>query len=135
MANLTVTAATVHEAKAPLEQFTAPAAVAVTAGQMVAIDSNGKWFLALATTAANAGRRRGMAVKTVAAGESLTAIIRGLVDVPGALDALAFDAQVFLSDTAGTMADAAGTVSTVIGTVMPGWASGASADRLLLLNN
>lgn len=134
MANLTVTAATVHVIKA-LEQLTAPAAVAIAAGQIIAIDANGKWFLALATTAANAGRRRAMAAKSVAAGESLTGIIRGLVDVPGALDALAFDAQIFLSDTAGTIADTAGTVSTVVGTIVPGWASGASPDRLLLLNN
>lgn len=118
-----------------LEQYTAPAAVAILAGQIVAIDANGKWYLALATTAPLAGRRRAMAVKTAAIGESLTGILKGLVDVPGALDALAMDAAIFLSDTPGTIADTAGTVSTVVGTIWPGWASGALFDRLLLLNN
>lgn len=133
MANLTVTAATVHVVHV-IEQMTAPAAVAVTAGQVVAFDANGKWFLALATTAANAGRRRAIAVKTVAIGETLTGVFRGIVDIPGALDSLAFDAAIFLSDTAGTLADAAGTVSTSVGTIVPGWASGATADRLLAVN-
>jgi hypothetical protein len=84
------------------------------------------------TTAALAGLgRRAYATKSVAAGQSLTCVYRGVVDPRGALDALAFGAQVFLSDTAGTMADAAGTVSTVLGNVIPGWASGATPDKLL----
>jgi hypothetical protein len=134
MANLTVTAAKVHVVEV-IEQDTLPASVALTAGQVVKVDANGKWALALATTAANAGlTRRAMVTKSVDAGMPVTAIYRGVVDPGGAIDALAYDASVFLSDTAGTLADAAGTVSTVVGTVIPGWGSGATPDKLLRLN-
>jgi len=134
MANLTVTASTVHVVES-YEQATLPAAAAITAGQVIIIDSNGKWALGNATTAANAGNgRRAIAAKSVAAGQSLTGVYRGLLDTRGALDALAFAASVFLSDTAGTLADTAGTVSTIVGQVVAGWGSGATADKLLRFN-
>ncbi len=134
MANLTVVAANVHVVEV-VEQDTLPAAVAVTAGQIVKVDVNGKWALALATSQANAGlTRRAFVTRSVDAGMPVTAIYRGVVDPGGAIDALAYDASVFLSDTAGTMADAAGTVSVVVGTVIPGWGSGATPDKLLRID-
>jgi hypothetical protein len=43
---------------------------------------------------------------------------------------MAFDADVYLSDTDGTLATTAGTTSLVVGTVVPGWAA-TTADKLL----
>lgn len=134
MTDLTVTASSFHEVET-IEQGTAPAAVAITVGQWCYVDTAGKWALANATTATLGGTgRRAVALKTVAAGQTLTCLYRGVIDPKGALDALAFGAQVFLSDTAGgVMADAAGTVSIVLGNIISGWASGATADKLLRL--
>lgn len=134
MTNLTVVVATFHVVEANyVEQETLPAAVAITAGGWCYIDANGKWALANATTAALAGSgRRAVAVKSVAAGQTVTCMYRGVIDPRGALDALASGAQVFLSDTVGgIMADTAGTVSVVLGNVISGWASGATPDKLL----
>lgn len=113
------------------EQMTHPAAVAITAGQIVRRDANGKWILADATLAANA-KAYGMASRTVIAGEALTAVKKGIMDGFD-LDALAFDADVFLSNTAGAMGTAAGTVSNRIGRVVPGHGTsiGVAADKLL----
>lgn len=135
MTDLAVTVSTFHFVHV-IEQHTAPAAVAITAGQWCYTDTAGKWALANATTATLGGTgRRAMAKKSVAAGEALTCVYRGLVDPHGALDALAFGAAVFLSDTVGgVMADAAGTVSIVLGNIVGGWASGATADKLLRIN-
>lgn len=134
MADLVITASAFHVVKV-VEQDTKPAAAAITAGAAIYEDVNGKWTLARATTAVLSGRRTALAVKTVAAGETLTGVYKGLVDPRGALDALAFDAQVFLSDTAtGLLGDVTGTVSKVMGTVTSGWASGATPDKLLLLS-
>lgn len=129
MANLTIDSTKVRLVQV-YEQATHPASVAITAGQAIRRDTNGKWAIANATSAGNAGNRQAIAIRSVAANESLTGVYDGLLDVGEALAALAFDAKVFLSDTAGTLADAAGTVSVLLGTVAPGWAASA-ADRLL----
>lgn len=134
MTDLVVTTSGVHVVEA-IEQATYPAAAAITAGAWCYRDSNGKWALAKSTSTGAAGNRQAMAAKTVIAGQALTCVYKGVVDVRGALDDLAFDAKVYLSDTAtGIMADAAGTVSIVLGTVEPGWASGATPDKLLRIN-
>lgn len=114
-----------------IEGITAPVSEDVVAGQAVRlVVASGKLCLALATTAANVGKRPAIAVRSANAGQALTAMFKGILDVGDALDSLDFDAQVFMSDTAGTLADAAGTVSQVIGTVTPGWAH-TTADKLL----
>lgn len=130
MANLTIT--TAHLVKGGDEhQLTLPAGVDIAAGQAIRPDaSTGKWALALATTAGNVGDTH-IATQTVKAGEALTGVKAPcILDLGDALDALAYGASVFLSDTAGTLADTAGTVSTLVGKVIPGWAS-ASPDKLL----
>lgn len=133
MANLTIDATKVAPVQV-IEQLTGPASVALEKGELVRLDtSTGKFVKALATTAPNA-RACGMVItKAAAAGQTVTVVRKGWVNVGDALSALNFDADVFLSDTAGLANDAAGTVSKVVGTVVPGWGATAG-DRLLRID-
>lgn len=117
MANLTIDASKVRLIEA-YEAHPIPAEVAVTAGQMVKISTTtAKANLALATTAPNA-RTVGMAITSTDRQPSAPTVVRrGLIDLGSALDALAYDAIIYLSDTAGTLSDTAGTSSKAIGTV------------------
>jgi hypothetical protein len=90
------------------------AAATITAGQIVYRDANGRADLADASAAGTAGAR-GVALESVAAGEALTICQRG--ELEGFTIAQAYDAPIFLSDTAGALADAAGTVSVAVGNV------------------
>lgn len=115
-----------------VQQFTGPAVEAIAEGQRCRFDaSTGKIALGNASTAAEAARG-GMATHTVAAGETVTVISQGIVDVGEALAGLDFGALVYVSDTDGTFADAAGTVETIAGQVVPGWGY-PTADKLLWL--
>jgi hypothetical protein len=118
----------------PISQLTLPAGEAITAGMAVRIDTQtGKFTKANGT---NAGEARvfGIAVKTVIAGESLTAIASGVMD-GWDLSGLAYDAAVYLSDTDGRLEGTnAPTVDVPIGRVIPGWAVGSSADKLLWID-
>jgi hypothetical protein len=60
------------------QQETAPAAADITAGTFVRQDTSGNWIQALATSAANAKGSR-LALRTVKAGEALTAMKSGVV--------------------------------------------------------
>jgi hypothetical protein len=134
MANLTVTASAVALARASQSQVVQkPAAVAITAGQPVYEDSNGKWALAIGTGAGTA-RAFGIAINgATVAGQTVSVATTGaLMDLGNALSALAMDAAVYVSDTAGTLADAAGTNSFIVGRVTSAWAA-TSADKLLLV--
>lgn len=141
MANLTIAAAdvalVVGDSIDGTETFTAPSEEALTAGQFARLNTTtGFQALGNATTSAEAGAgnpRRGLALNTVAVNETTTFIKKGLLNVGSALSALAYGAQVFLSDTDGTLADAAGTVSTVVGYVVPGYGA-ATPDKLLYVN-
>lgn len=85
-------------------QMTLPAIEAVTAGQAVRIDtSTGKFTKANATSAAE-GRVYGIAAKTVVAGESLTAIRKGVLDGID-LSAMDYDDPIYLSNTDGALSD------------------------------
>ena len=113
-----------------IDQFTGPVAEAITIGQYVRYNvTTGKVELGKGTTAAEA-RKGGIAVQSAAAGEKVTAVRKGIVDVGNALSALTYDDDVYLSDTDGTLADAAGTVSLIVGTVVPAWGA-TTADKLL----
>lgn len=115
MADLVVVAAEVGLADASKAQTVSMiAAAAITAGQVVYMDANGKADLADASAAGTAGAR-GIALRTVAAGEALTVVAEG--EVEGFTIAQAYDAPIYLSDTAGALADAAGTVSVLCGNV------------------
>lgn len=114
------------------DQATYPAAEAITAGAPIRLDTaNGRWTNANATSAAEA-RASHVATRTVIAGESLTGVRRCTLDGFN-LDALAYDAAVYISNTDGRLADAAGTTSVVVGRVVPGFAVtlGTAADKLL----
>lgn len=131
MSDLTITTCHVVEVT---QQETLPAAVAITAPAYCYIDTAGKWALGNGTDQAHIGRRAGLVIKSVDAGFPATGIIKGAVDVGNALSALAFDAQVFLSDTTGgVLATAAGTVSKVVGAVRPAWGN-TSADKILFVD-
>lgn len=134
MTNLALTTAGYIHVVESLEQATLPALEAILAGAPVRIGTTGKFQNGNGTDATEAGLY-GIALRSVAAGESLTALKHGVLD-GYALAALAYNAKVYLSDTDGTLADAAGTVSLVIGRVMPGWSQtlGTAADKLLLVD-
>lgn len=132
MAAIALVTADKVEVVESIMQRTLPCAAAITAGNVVYIDSNGKWAKADADATATS-RTLHVATRTAAAGEGLTAISLGIMDGFN-LDALAFGDPVYLSGTAGGLDTAPGTVdSAVIGYVTPGWAQplGTAADKLL----
>lgn len=112
-------------------QHTAPAAEAIVAGAPVRFDTSTGKFTNANGTAAGEARVYGIATKSVAADEPVTAIRQGVLD--GFTFSQAYDAAIYLSDTDGRLADAAGTVSTIVGRVISAWATtlGAAADKLL----
>lgn len=127
MANLTVSSITPVKV---YEQVTAPVGEAVTAGQYVRFNtSTGKLELGNGSSSGEAAKG-GLALTSAVAGETVTAVISGLVDIGNALSSINFNASVYLSDTDGTLADAAGTSSRVVGRVYPAWGY-TSADKLL----
>jgi hypothetical protein len=133
MADLTLaTANKINVGTLTVQQITGVAAAAITAGSPVLFDTNGKFIAADANdTAADACF--GIATRTVAAGEALTVVRRGLMD--GWSNLPAYGAPVFVSNTAGALADAAGTASIVVGYVVPvfGTTLGTAADKALMV--
>lgn len=88
---------------------------AITAGQPVYITSAGKVGIADAN-AAGKQQFRGIALKSTAIGKACPVLKRGYLG-GFVLTGVAYDGQVFLSDTVGSLADAAGTMSVVCGRV------------------
>jgi hypothetical protein len=132
MAAISLVTAGKAEVVESIMQRTLPCAVAVTAGNAVYIDSNGKWALADADSTA-ASRTVHIATRSAAAGAACTAISIGIMDGFD-LSALAYGDPVYVSATAGGLDTAPGTVdSAVVGYVTPGWAQplGTAADKLL----
>jgi hypothetical protein len=77
MANIAVTTANrIEVVGIPIQQLTLPATEAILAGAPVRIHTDGKWTNSNGTSAGEA-RVWGIATRTVAAGEALTAIRRG----------------------------------------------------------
>jgi hypothetical protein len=114
------------------DQATYPAAEAITAGAGIRLDTTtGRWTNGNGTTAPEA-RVTHIATRTVSGGEALTGVRRCTIDGL-VLDALAYDAPVYVSDTDGRLADATGTVTALVGRVVPGFAVtlGTAADKLL----
>jgi len=117
MADLTVTASQVslvYASRAII--FDKIAAVAITAGQVVYLDTNGKAALADASAAGTA-TAIGVALHSCGAGQAVAILKVGhLAGVN--VSALAYGASVYLSDTnTGIMADEAGTNSKRLGRV------------------
>ena len=133
MTNLTITAAAVALVQ-EFESLTLPVDEAVTAGQVGRLNTTtGKLTKANGTTAAEA-RAVGVFVRSSRfVNEPVHLIKRGVLDLGAALDSVALDAVIYLSDTDGTLADSAGTVSTKIGRVIPAFGN-VSADKLLYVD-
>ena len=135
MANINLNAKATADARLDvvesIHQMTLPAAEAVTAGAPVRIDTTGGTFTNANGSSAAEARVWGIATRTVAAREPVTAIRRGVLD--GFDLTQAYDAAVYVSDTDGRLGDTAGTVSTVIGRVIPATAVplGTAYDKLL----
>lgn len=133
MADLTIVANEVAIVRGDNEhQHTAPTAAAVTAGQLLYINTSGQFALVDADTAAHVAALNYIALTSaVTAGLTVTgATVGALIDLGDALDALAFGAAVYASNNAGALGDAAGTTSKVVGRVVSGWAA-TTADKLL----
>lgn len=114
--------------------FTGPAGEAITAGLYVRRNTTtGQIELGNGTTAGEA-RDGGIALISASIGETVSVQRGGLIDLGDVLGSLAYDADVFLSDTDGRLADAAGTVSKVVGTVEPAFGS-TTPDKLLRLKD
>lgn len=130
MADLTISSCTIVE---EIRYFESPAGEAIAAGEYTRHNTtSGKAELGNASSAGEVGVLGGLATGTGAsAGQTVHVVVEGVLDVGDALDSLTFDDLVYLSNTNATLADAAGTVSTVLGTVVPGWAYGSTADKLL----
>ncbi len=93
------------------------AAESLTAGQAVYINSNGKVAKSNGGAAGTA-KFRGVALESVGAGQAVSVMFEG--EIGGfTVSGLAYDAVVYLSDTAGAFDTAAGTVSVVAARVVP----------------
>ncbi len=106
-------------------QATLPAAAAITAGHVVTIDTAGKFAKADADGAGTLGSAFGIALRTVAAGESLTAMRTGLIG-GYAWASTAYWTPVLLADTAGEVTVTSsesngGSADVVIGYVEAVW--------------
>lgn len=110
-------------------------AVDIERGQVIRLNTAGKWVLADGTTATNAGNRRYIASKTAKAGYALTGYRMCWFDLgTSALDGLNHDAPIYLSDTPGELTAVIGesTTATIVGYISPAFAGGSTAaDRLL----
>ena len=133
MGTLTIVAADVAPVEV-FEKFTGPAAEAITKGQYVRYNvSTGKIEIGNASSAEE-GRNGGIAITGAnAAGITITAVRKGIIDIGDAMSAMAYDADVFLSNTDGTLATSQGTGAYIVGTVVPAWGA-STADKLLRVN-
>lgn len=121
MADIAVTAAQIAFARQPIDgTIIRPyiAGAAITAGQSVYVNSSGTVDLGDAN-AAGKEQFRGIALQTVGAGQAVDVLERGVCE-GFAISGLAYDALVYQSDTAGSLADAASGTKTIrVGRVVP----------------
>ena len=137
MANIAITTADTIDVVESFIQMTLVAAEAIEAGYAVRIDtSTGKFTYANASDAAE-GRVYGIATKSVAAGEPVTAVRKGVLD-GFTLASIDYDKAITLSDTDGRLDDGDGSPSTTVtvGRVIPGAAVtlGTDNDKLLFVD-
>jgi len=92
------------------------AGVALTAGQPVYVDAAGKAQIADANGSSPINRFRGIALNDAGIGQAVSVLRYG--EVAGfTLTSQAYDAPIYVSDTAGSLADAAGSTSLLVGVV------------------
>lgn len=134
MANLTISPTAVKPVKVT-EQLTGPTDEAIDAGEMVRLNTSTGKFTQANASSAGEGRAIGMAVTTATyAGQAITVVKKGLVDVGDALDSEDYDETLNLSNTDGKIDDGDGTPTAdyPIGRVVPAWGA-TTADKLLML--
>lgn len=90
-------------------------AATVTAGQVLYLTASGTWDLADASATGTA-QCRAVALRGGGAGQAVEILRHGKV-YGFTLTGVAYDARLYLSDTAGDMADANGTVNVVVARV------------------
>jgi hypothetical protein len=135
MANLTQATATRVAAVKIVEQFSAPAKETIDPGQPVCIDGTaGTLSLASATTSEGVQRVCGIALSGGIAGQAITVLRKGWVDLGDVLDGMDYDTDVWLSATAGLLADEdptdTGIEGIIVGTVVPAFGH-TTADKVL----
>ena len=119
--------------------YTAPVGETGTAGEYYRLNTTtAKLENGNATTPTELGRVAGILVDSVpTANLTGTIVLAGsgaILDLGNALDGLAFNAPIYVSDTDGKIADSAGTEEKIIGRVVPGFnTSGSTPDKLLAL--
>lgn len=139
MASIAVTTAGSIHVVESLEQATLPAAAAILAGDTVTIDSDGKFAKGDADGAGTLSSIYGIATRSVAAGEPVTAVRRGVL-TGWTWSTTAFMTPVLAADTAGEITVTAGesnggSADVVIGLVIPVWnqLTGSTPTKALLL--
>lgn len=108
--------------------------VAVTGGMILRLNTTtGKLEAAEGDSATTAGNIRWITPKSAAIGEALTVYRGALVDLGlDVLTALNFGAPLYLADDGGISATVGdSTTATIIGYVVPGWADGSTASKLM----
>lgn len=125
MASIALTTADRIHVVESREQMTLPAAAAITAGDVVTVDSDGKFALADADGAGTLAISYGIATRTVAAGEPVTAVRKGVLS-GWAFSGVAYWTNVLLADTAGDITVTSsesngGSADVIIGRVIPVW--------------
>jgi hypothetical protein len=117
-----------------IEQITAPAGEAIALGAMVRFDVSTGYLTKANGTSAGEARACGIAVKAANfVNETITAVRKGVVDIGSVLGDLAYDADVYLSDTDGKLDTATGSTTLIVGQVLPGLGS-TTPDKLLRVN-
>jgi hypothetical protein len=125
MASIALTTAdTVHVVES-IEQMTLPAAAATEAGAPVAIDTAGKFVAADADGSGTLPITYGIATRSVAAGEPVTAVRRGVL-AGWNFTGVDYWTNVLLADTAGEITVTSsesngGSADVIIGRVIPVW--------------
>lgn len=134
MANIALKTADRVEVVESRRQHTAPALEAIEAGAPVRIDPTTGKFRNGNGTDMTEGAVYGIALRSVAAGEALTALAEGVLD--GFTFSQNFNAPIFVSDTDGRLEDAAGTKAILVGRIIGGHSNlrGTTADKLLDVN-
>lgn len=118
-----------------IQQLTLIAAEAIEAGAPVRCNGTTGKFQNGNGSDMTEGKYFGIAIRSVAAGEALTALRRGILDGFD-LSGLNYWATIYLSDTDGRISGTAGTKAVTVGYVAPANAQvlGSSPDKLLYLD-
>lgn len=139
MASIALTTADRIHVVESREQMTLPAAAAITAGDVVSIDTAGKFALADADGASLLPIAYGLATRTVAAGEPVTAVRRGVLSGWN-FTGVDYWTNVLLADTAGDITVTSsesngGSADVIVGRVIPVWDHliGGTPDKAVLL--